>query len=77
MAKMFSGLNTHGTVDLTILDDDEESMRQTCVLGLKHYLRDAKMVHSKCMMLNLNSTTLWGGRSRIMLNIYMVLILHR
>ena len=42
MAKMFSGLNTHGTVDHTIPDDDEESIQLTCELELKHYLRDAK-----------------------------------
>ena len=35
MAKMFSGLNTQGIVDLTIPDDDKESIQQTCVLPHK------------------------------------------
>ena len=42
MAKMFSNLNNHGTVDLTVPDDDEETIQQICVLELERYLRDAK-----------------------------------
>ena len=42
MKKMASSLNTHGTVDLTIPDNDKETIRQTCVLDMEQYLRDAK-----------------------------------
>lgn len=42
MAKMFSCLNNHITVDLTIPDDDKESIQQTCVLEFECYLRDGK-----------------------------------
>ena len=39
---MFRSLNTHGTVDLTIPDDDEGSIQPTCAPQLEHYLRHAK-----------------------------------
>ena len=53
MAKMFSGLNTHGTVDHTIPDDDRESIQLTCELELECYLRDAK--NGACPMYDVES----------------------
>ena len=32
MAKMLSGLNIHGAIDVMIPNDDEESIQQTCVM---------------------------------------------
>mgnify|MGYP006216102695 CR=1 FL=1 len=50
---MFNGINTHGTVDHTIPDDDRESIQLTCELELEHYLRDAK--NGACPMYDVES----------------------
>jgi hypothetical protein len=53
MEKMFSGLKTHGTIDLTAPDEDDNSIQQISVMELEQYLRDAKS--GACPMYNAES----------------------
>ena len=72
MAKMFSGLNTHGTIDLTIPDDDEESIHETCVKKFESYLRDAKNGACTMYIAESDSTFIGGGGSRIVISIHVL-----
>ncbi len=72
LAKILSSLNTHVTIDLTIPDDDEESIHETCVKKFESYLRDAKNGACTMYIAESDSTFIGGGGSRIVISIHVL-----